>query len=88
MRFWKYDGLDESFTRRFACLAEIEKIVAGARRLQAEGKLDGRLGDGRYLKQLAAQGDGLLERAASATTMYEELKRVAGSERNQRASAN
>jgi hypothetical protein len=88
LRFWKYDGLDELFAKRLASLAEIEKIVADARKLQAEGKLGGNLGDDRYLKQLAEQGDGLLQRVASSRAMYGELKRVAESERNQRASAN
>jgi hypothetical protein len=87
LRFWKYDGLQGLFARRLASLEEIEKIVADARKLRAEGKLGGNLGDDRYLKQLAQQGDPLLQRVAQARVMYDELKHAAESERERRASA-
>lgn len=86
-RLWKYNGLQGLFAGRLASLEEIEKIVADARKLRAEGKLGGNLGDDRYLKQLAQQGDPLLQRVAQARVMYDELKHVAESERERRASA-
>ena len=64
-----------------ASLAEIEQFVADARRDDAEGKLE----HDRYRKQLALQGDLLLERVALARKLYEDLERVAKAERAQRA---
>ena len=81
LRFWKYDGLEGLFAKRLASLAEIEKIVVDARRLSAGGNP----GDVRYLNQLAQQGDGLIQRVVSSRAMYEELKRLAESERQRRA---
>ena len=80
LRFWKFDGLEELFAKRRASLAEIEQIIAEARRLDAEGKLE----SDRYRKQLARQGDLLLQRVAQARELYEELKRVAEAERGPR----
>ncbi len=82
LRFWKFDGLDELLAKRLASLAEIEQMVAEARRLNAEGKL----GTDRARKQLAWQGDALLERVALARQLYEDLKKVAETERPRRAS--
>jgi hypothetical protein len=81
MRFWKFNGLDALFERRKANLAEIEQIVADARRDDAEGKLE----NNRYRKQLALQGDLLLQRVAQARQLYKDLERVADAERAQRA---
>ncbi|MGO9202459.1 MAG: CehA/McbA family metallohydrolase [Limisphaerales bacterium] len=81
LRFWKFDGLDELLAKRLASLAEIEQIVAEARRLEAEG----RLGTDRARIQLAWQGDALLERVALARQLYEDLKRLAQAERPRRA---
>ena len=83
LRFWKYDGLDDLFEKRLASLGQIEKIVAEARRLDAEGKLE----NDRYRKQLAKQGDALLERVALARKLYEQLKQVAEAEKEQRGLA-
>jgi hypothetical protein len=80
LRFWKFDGLDELIAKRLASLGQVEEIVAEARRLDAEGKLE----SDRYRKQLARQGDALLERVALARNLYEELKRVAEAEREPR----
>ena len=80
LRFWKYDGLDELFAERLVSLGQIEEIIAEARRLDAEGKLE----NDRYRKQLAKQGDALLERVVLARNLYEELKRVAEAEREPR----
>jgi len=80
LRFWKMDGLDDLFAKRQASLDQIEQIVAEARRLEAEGKVD----NDRYRKQLALQGDLLLERVALARSLYEELKRTAELERGLR----
>lgn len=80
LRFWKLGGLDELFARRQNSLEQIEQIVAETRRLDAEG----RLGNDRYRKQLALQGDLLLQRVAQARLLYEELKRTAEAERGMR----
>jgi hypothetical protein len=80
LRFWKFDGLDELIAKRLASLAEIEQIVADARRDDAAGKLE----RDRYRRQLALQGGALLERVAQARKLYEDLKRVAESERGPR----
>jgi hypothetical protein len=81
LRFWKYDGLGALFDRRKANLAEIEQIVADARRDDAQGKLE----NDRYRKQLALQGDLLLQRVAKARKVYDDLAHVAETERAQRA---
>jgi hypothetical protein len=80
LRFWKYDGLEELIAKRLASLGQVEEIVAEARRLDAEGKLE----SDRYRIQLARQGDALLERVALARNLYQELKRVAEVEREPR----
>jgi hypothetical protein len=79
-RFWKFAGLDDLFAKRLASLGEIEQIVAEARRDDAAGKLE----NNRYRKQLAQQGDALLERVAQARNLYADLQRVAASERGRR----
>jgi hypothetical protein len=81
LRFWKYDGLDALFERRRANLAEIEQIVADARRDDAEGKLE----NNRYRKQLALQGELLLQRVTQARQLYEHLESTARAERAPRA---
>ena len=83
LRFWKFDGLDALFEKRRASLAEIEQIVAAARRDNADGKLE----NDRYRKQLALQGDLLLERVAQARKLYDDLQRVAETERSVRQAA-
>ena len=80
LRFWKFDGLDVLFEKRLASLAQIEQIVADAKQLDADGKLE----KDRYRKQLALQGDALLQRVAQARKLYEDLKRVAEAERRKR----
>jgi hypothetical protein len=77
LRFWKYDDLDELIAKRLTSLAEIERIVAEAKKLDAEGKLE----TDRYRKQLALEGDLLLERVSLARTIYAHLKDVAEAER-------
>lgn len=83
LRFWKFPVLDELLTKRLASLGEIEQIVAEAKRDDAEGRLE----NNRYLKQLAQQGDALLERVAQARQLYADLQRVAEAERGRRASS-
>ncbi len=80
LRFWKYDAIDDLIAKRQASLKEIENIVAEARRLDAEGKLE----NDRYRKLLARQGDALLERVALARGIYDGLKRTAEAERSLR----
>ncbi len=77
LRFWKFEGLNELIERRLKSLKEIEDIVAEAHRLDSEGKLE----TDRYRKQLARQGDLLLERVARARNQYADLKRIAETER-------
>jgi hypothetical protein len=84
LRFWKFDGLEELFAKRLASLAEIEQIVAEAQKLNAEGKLERDRERDRNRKQLARQGDLLLERVTQARKLYEDLKRVANAEQGQR----
>ena len=81
LRFWKFDGLEELLEKREASLAQIEQIVAEARRDDAEGKLE----HDRYRKQLALQGDLLLQRVALARKLYKDLRRVAEAEQPLRA---
>jgi hypothetical protein len=77
LRFWKYDALDALFERRKANLAEIEQIVADARQADSQGKLE----NDRCRKQLALQGDLLLQRVALARKLYQNLQQVAEAER-------
>jgi hypothetical protein len=77
LRFWKFEGLKALLDKRESSLVQIEQIVAEARRDEAEGKLE----NNRYRKQLALQGDVLLQRVALARKLYEELQRVAEAER-------
>ncbi len=77
LRFWKYDGLEALFKTRESSLAEIEQMVADARRDNAEGKLE----TDRYRQQLALQGDLLLQRVALARKVYQNLQRIAEAER-------
>ncbi len=81
LRFWKFDGVEELLGKRLASLAEIEQMVAEARRLDAEGRLE----NDRARKQLAWQGDALLERVSLARQLYEDLKRTAEAEGPRRA---
>lgn len=80
LRFWKFDGLDELIAKRLASIAEIEQIVAEAKQLNAEGKLE----QDRYRKELARQGDALQERVTLARNLYADLQRIAEAERAQR----
>jgi hypothetical protein len=67
--------------KRESSLAEIEQMVAAAQRDNAEGKLE----LDRSRKQLALQGDLLLQRVALARKLYQDLRRVAEAERPLRA---
>jgi len=80
LRSWKYEGLAELFTKQLASLDEIEQIITDARRLDSQGKLEG----DRYRKELARQGDLLLQRVALARELYADLERVAEAERGLR----
>jgi len=80
LRFWKFDGLDELFAKRLNSLDQIEQIVAEAKKLDADGKLE----RDRYRQQLARQGDLLLQRVVAARKIYADLKRVAEAERGSR----
>jgi len=80
LRFWKYEALDDLFAKREESLKQIEGLVAEAKRLDAEGRLE----NDRYRKLLAQQGDALLERVAAARGVYRDLKATAEKERRQR----
>jgi hypothetical protein len=80
LRFWKYEGLEELISKRLTSLEQVEQIVAEARTLNAEGKLE----SDRYRKQLALQGDLLLQRVNAARELYSKLKQVAQDEKNLR----
>jgi len=81
LRFWKFDGLATLLDKRESSLAQIEQIVVEARRDDAEGKLE----RDRYRKQLALQGDLLLQRVALARKLYKDLRRTAEAEQPLRA---
>lgn len=81
LRFWNFDALPELLAKRRASLDEIEQIVADAAARNAAGTVD----DNRPIKQLALQGPALLERVAAARALYDELERVAETERPLRA---
>lgn len=80
LRFWKFDGLEALLARREDSLRQIEGIIAEAKRLNAEGRLE----TDRYRQQLALQGDALLERVRLARGIYAELRRLAEAERGRR----
>ncbi len=77
LRFWKFDGLEDLLAKREESLRQIEGIIAEARHLDAEGRLE----TDRYRQQLARQGDALLERVRLARGLYAELRRTAERER-------
>lgn len=80
LRFWKFNALEELFAKREESLRQVENLVAEARRLDAEGRLE----QDRYRKLLALQGDALLERVSLARQVYAGLKRTAEQEGNRR----
>lgn len=82
MRFWKFNQLDALLAARSASLDEIEAIIAEAQRLEAAGRLT----NDRYRRQLALQGDALLERIAAAREIYAKLESIAASEKSRRLS--
>ncbi len=80
-RFWKFQGLEALLAKREESLRQIEGLIAEAKRLDAEGRLE----TDRYRKLLAQQGDALLERVALARKIYADLQRTAEAERTRRA---
>jgi hypothetical protein len=80
LRFWKFEGLEPLLAKREESLRQIESLVAEARRLDTEGRLE----TDRYRKLLAQQGDALLERVARARETYAGLRRTAEAERSRR----
>lgn len=81
LRFWKHEDADKLIDQAMGSLDEIEKIVAEARDLDAQGKLEA----DRTRKQLALQGPALLERVAAARKIWEDLRDVAKKEAPLRA---
>lgn len=79
-RFWKFEALDGLFEQRMAHLAQIEQIVAEAKRRHATGELE----RDHDRTQLAIQGDELLKRVAAARAIYDDLRQVAERERDRR----
>lgn len=85
LRFWKYDAVEELIAKRLDSLAEVENIVKEAKDAVAQGGLTTEeTGDDRAIRQLAIQGDTLLERVEKARQAYDELKAVAEKEREVR----
>lgn len=80
LRFWKYDGLADLLAKREESLKQIEGLIAEAKRLDAEGRLQ----TDRYRQQLARQGDALLERVTLARGIYADLQRTAEAELSRR----
>jgi hypothetical protein len=80
LRFWKFDGVEDLLAKRLASLVEVEQMVGEARRLDAQGQLE----SDRARKQLALQGDAILERVALARQLYADLKHTAEAERDRR----
>ncbi len=83
LRFWKYEAAPGLIAQRRARLDEIEQLVHHARRLEAAGALQGWTARGfpwlieeDIQRELARQGDDLLERVAAARAIYDELLRV------------
>jgi hypothetical protein len=83
LRFWKHDRVDELIAARLESLRQIEGLVAEARRLDAEGRLEG----DRSRKLLAQQGAALLERVDLARGIYRELAETATVERARRGAS-
>lgn len=83
LRFWKFDEAAELIDKRLESLASIEKIVADARRNQAGARRDA----DRFITQLAAQGDQLLERVTAAREIYRQLQQTLKAERAIRPAA-
>jgi hypothetical protein len=81
LRFWKFDSVDALIDKRLASLVQIEQLVTETRS-QDRGM---RLESDRNRKQLALQGPELLERVASARTLYSELRKTADDERSRRS---
>ena len=80
LRFWKHEAVDELIRKRLASLDEVEGIVEEARKRNQAGELE----NNRALKQLALQGQQLLERVAAARKLYENLSRTAEREQSLR----
>ena len=83
LRFWKFEGLEDLLAKREESLRQIEGLIAEARKLDAEGRLE----TDRYRKLLARQGDALLERVGLARRLYADLQALAARERPLRAAA-
>lgn len=73
LRFWKHDEVPALLDRRLKSLTEIEELVASARARVESGGRD----TDRAWRQLARQGEPLLERVAEARRLYGDLRRVA-----------
>lgn len=82
-RFWKFDAVNDLLARRLGSLDEIEKLIADAKRRDAQGQVEG----DRYVKQLALQGDELMKRIDAARRIYADLKETAVGERSVRSAA-
>jgi hypothetical protein len=82
-RFWKFDQIQELLAKREESLRQIEGIIAEARKLDSEGRLEA----DRYRKLLAKQADALLERVELARKAYADLRRTAELETRLRVKA-
>ena len=83
LRFWKYEGLPDLLAKREESLKQIEGLIAEARRLDADGKLE----NDRYRQLLAQQGPRLMERVTLARGIYMRLQQTAAQEAPLRTAA-
>lgn len=77
LRFWRPEAVARLIDKTSGWLNEIEKIVADAKAADRAGQVE----TNRAVKQLALQGDDLLNRVAAVRKIYAELKVVADKEK-------
>ena len=81
LRFWKHASVAELIRRRLDSLDEVEEIVATARQLDRDGRIDYH----RPWKQFSRQSTDLLARVAGAREFYNQLNIIAERERGIRS---
>ena len=73
LRFWKHSATEELIRKRLDSLTEVERVIATARQLDREERVEYH----RPWKQMALQSAELLTRVAAARRFYEDLARTA-----------
>lgn len=77
LRFWNYGRVEELLAKRTESLNQVEHIIATAKRQLESGDIDAH----QTFRQLALQGNALLERVKIARNIYHELHESAERER-------